>query len=193
MIYNIANTMTDSMVKRKILVLEKRDYYSYILEVFIEKAITYSLLIIISLFMHQTISTLFFMVFFFSLRERTGGFHFDSFSKCLMSTFVIYFFMNTALLTFFLSHQIIMYVILSISAVIIMYIGNVNHPNIDLDADEVRDCKKSARTIVLVEMLCIISEIVLSFNIMCIIFESQAIIMCAFLLCIAKITKQEVI
>jgi len=73
-----------------------------------------------------------------------------------------------------------------------MYIANVNHPNLALDADEVRDCKKSARTIVIVEMLCIISGIALSMNKVCIIYASLAIIMCAMLLSIAKLAKQEV-
>ena len=192
MVHDIANSMTDAMVNNKILISERRDYYAYILEMMIEKIITYSILILISIIMHVTIPTLFFMVFFFSLRERTGGLHLNSFSKCLISTLVIYFFMNSVLITFFLSHDNLLYVVLSISAVIIMYIANVNHPNLDLDADEVRDCKKSARTIVIVEMLCIISGIALSMNKVCIIYASLAIIMCAMLLSIAKLAKQEV-
>ena len=192
MVHDIANSMTDAMVKNKILISERRDYYAYILEMMIEKIITYSILILISIIMHVTIPTLFFMVFFFSLRERTGGLHFNSFLKCLISTLVIYFLMNSVLITFFLSHDNLLYVVLSISAVIIMYIANVNHPNLDLDADEVRDCKKSARTIVIVEMLCIISGIALSMNKVCIIYASLAIIMCAMLLSIAKLAKQEV-
>ena len=192
MIHNSANSMTDAMVMKKILISEKRDLYAYILEVMIEKIITYSILIILSIIMHVTIPTIFFMVFFFSLRERTGGFHFNSFSKCLISTLVIYFLINTVLVTFFLSHTISMYVILCISALLIMYIANVNHPNLNLDADEVQDCKKSARTIVIAEMLCIILSISLNMNKVCIIYGSLAIIMCAILLSIAKITKQEV-
>ena len=193
MIHNSVNSMTDAMVKRNILISEKRDYYTYILEVMIEKIITYSTLIIISIFMHVTIPTLLFMLFFFSLRERTGGFHFDSFMKCFMSTLVIYILMNAVLITFFLSHENLMYVALSISTVIIMYIGNVNHPNLDLDVDEILDCKKSARTIVIIEMLCIIAGIALRMNKVCIIYGALAIIMCAILLSIAKIAKQEVI
>jgi len=191
-VHDIANSMTDAMVNNKILISERRDYYAYILEMMIEKIITYSILILISIIMHVTIPTLFFMVFFFSLRERTGGLHLNSFSKCLISTLVIYFFMNSVLITFFLSHNNLLYVVLSISVVIIMYIANVNHPNLALDADEVRDCKKSARTIVIVEMLCIISGIALSMNKVCIIYASLAIIMCAMLLSIAKLAKQEV-
>jgi len=192
MIHNSANSMTDAMVNKKILSSEKRDYYAYILEVMIGKVITYSILVILSIIMHAIIPTLFFMVFFFSLRERTGGFHLDSFFRCLISTIVIYFLINTVMLTFFLSHVSLMYIILGISVVIIMYIANVNHPNLNLDADEIQDCKKSARTILIVEMLCIISGIALSMNKVCIIYGSLAIIMCAILLSIAKITKQEV-
>jgi len=193
LIHNSANSMTDAMVKGKILISEKRDYYAYILEIMIEKIITYSILIIMSVIMHVTIPTLFFMVFFFSLRERTGGFHFNSFLKCLISTLVIYFLMNTVLITFLLSHENLMYVAVSLSAGIIMYIANVNHPNLGLDAEEILDCKKSARFIVIVEVLCIISGIALGMNKLCIIYESLAIIMCAILLSVAKITKQEVI
>jgi len=191
-IHNTASNMTAAMIKRKILTSEKKDYYAYILEGMIEKIITYSILIMISIIMHVTIPTLFFMLFFFSLRERTGGFHFNSFLKCLISTIIIYIFMNAVLITFLLSHEYSTYVVLSISAVIIMFIGNVNHPNLNLDSDEVRDCKKSARIIVMVELLCIMSEIALSMNKVCIIYESLAIIMCAMLLSVAKIAKQEV-
>ena len=84
-----------------------------------------------------------------------------------------------------------MYVLLSISAFLIMYIANINHPNLNLDADEIQDYKKSARTIVIVEMLCIILSISLNMNRECIIYGSLAIIMCAILLSIAKISKQE--
>jgi len=192
-IHNSASTMTDVMIKKKILMSEKRDYYAYILEVMIEKIITYSVLVIISIIMNVAIPTLFFMVFFFSLRERTGGFHFNSFLKCLISTLIIYLLMNTVLITFFLSHENSLYVTLGISVLIIMYIANVNNPNLGLDEEEILDCKKSARYIVIVEMLCIISGIALRMNKVCIIYESLAIIMCAVLLSIAKLKKQEVI
>lgn len=192
MIHSNANSMIDAMVKKKILISENRDYYAYILEVMIEKIITYSILIIISIIMKATIPTLFFMVFFFSLRGRTGGYHLNSFSKCLLSTLVIYFLINTVVVTFFLSHENVMYVILIISAVIIMYIANVNHPNLGLNTEEVQDCKKAARAIVIVELLCIIAGIALNMNKVCIIYGSLAIIMCAVLLSIAKIIKQEV-
>jgi len=191
LIHNSANSMTDAMVEGKILISEKRDYYAYVLEVMIEKFITYSILIIISIMMDVTIPTIFFMVFFFSLRERTGGFHFNSFWKCLICTLVIYFLMNKVLITYFLSNEISMYVLLSISALLIMYIANVNHPDLNLEAYEIQNCKKSARTIVTVEMLCIILSISLRMNKICIIYGSLAIIMCAILLTIAKTTKQE--
>lgn len=192
MIHNFAGNLADTMVKKDILNFEKRDYYAYSLEVMIEKIITYSILIMISIFMHVVIPTIFFMVFFFSLRERTGGYHLNSFFSCLIGTLVIYISMITVISTFLMTNLNVMFVLLLISSVIIMYIGNINHENLNLSEEEVRDCKASARFIVVVEVICIVSGVILDINRLCIVYQSLAIIMCAILLFVAKMIKQEV-
>ena len=86
----------------------------------------------------------------------------------------------------------IMYILLLLAVLIVEVIGTVNHPNMDLDKDEMREIKKAARLLVLIEAGIVAIFAVLKMNQLYVSYMSIAIILCSSLMCIAKIIKQEV-
>ena len=85
-----------------------------------------------------------------------------------------------------------MYGMLLLAVLVIEVIGTVNHPNIDMSKGELQENKKSARLLVLMETAVIVLLIVLEINQLYVSYMSIAIILCSFLMCLAKILKQEV-
>ena len=81
---------------------------------------------------------------------------------------------------------------LSFAVLVIGVIGTVNHPNMDMDKDELQESKKAARLCVLLEAAVIAALIALKINDLYVSYMSLAVILCASLLCVAKVMKQEV-
>jgi len=90
MVEKIANNFIGQMVENKIINKELADMYIYTFICFVEKFITIGSIMIISLITNNLLPTLFFLIFFFELRKRTGGYHLDSFYKCYFATVAIY-------------------------------------------------------------------------------------------------------
>lgn len=70
--------------------------------------------------------------------------------------------------------------------------GTINHPNIDISKSELQESKKAARLVVIMEVMIIVVLAYLKANILYIGYMSVAVILCALLMCLAKIIKQEV-
>ena len=85
-----------------------------------------------------------------------------------------------------------MYILLFLAVLVIEVFGTINHPNMDLDENELRETKKAARLLVLIEMGIITVLIVLKVDQLYVSYMSMAIIMCSSFMCLAKIIKQEV-
>lgn len=86
----------------------------------------------------------------------------------------------------------IMYSLLFFAVIVIEVIGTVNHPNIDFEKNELRETKKAARLLILIEVGIIAVLIALEINKLYVSYMSIAIILCSSLMCLAKIIKQEV-
>ena len=74
------------LIDRGIIWQGEEEIYKYKLTCFLEKTFTISIMILISLMFRQTISIVMFIVSFFWLRSRMGGFHLDSFKGCFVGT-----------------------------------------------------------------------------------------------------------
>ena len=75
------------------------------------------------------------------------------------------------------------YVILVISAILILGIGAVNHPNIAMNKKELKQTKSVARKNVMLEMIVIVMISGLNISKLYVSYLSMSIILCAFLLC----------
>lgn len=191
--------MVDKIVIKMVNLLQEDDlicpsdskYYKYALITMIEGGITVSTILLLGLLCRQIIPTVCFLVFFLSLRKRTGGFHADKFWQCYLGTIATYIAI-VAIADILSDKPAVMYALLFCSILVIEIIATVNHPNMDMDVFELREAKRAARTIALLELMVIFMLIWLGFSGLYVSYMSLAIILCAALLCLAKIIKQEV-
>lgn len=191
MVEKIVMKLVAQMEDRKIIEKSSRDYYEYVLITLIEHLIGVGTMLIIGIVFKQFMPTVIFLIFFLSLRKRTGGYHADKFWQCYLVTIITYIGI-IQIVTVLSEKTFIMYLILLFAVLAIEIIGTVNHPNIDMDESELYENKKAARLLVLMEAAVIVLLIVLEINQIYVSYMSIAIILCAFLMCLAKILKQEV-
>lgn len=191
MVEEMVLKLVNQMEVKKKIEKSNRDYYQYVLVMMIERIIAIGSLLIVSVIFKQFLPTVAFLTFFLSLRKRTGGYHADKFWQCYLLTIITY--IGVIRVAPVLSENPhIMYILLFFAVLVIEVIGTVNHPNIDFDERELRETKKAARLLVLIEIGIISVLIVLKLNQLFVSYMSIAIIMCSFFMCLAKIIKQEV-
>lgn len=191
MVEEMVLKLVNQMEMKKMIEKSDRDYYEYVLIMMIERIIAIGSLLIISVIFKQFLPTVAFLTFFLSLRKRTGGYHADKFWQCYLLTIITY--IGVVRVAPALSENPhMMYILLFFAVLVIEVFGTVNHPNINLDKNELRETKKAARLLVLIEIGIIAVLIMLKINQLYVSYMSIAIIMCSFFMCLAKIIKQEV-
>ncbi len=183
--------LADRMERENIIEKADREYYEYALITMTEHMIAVGSMLMVGIFFHQFVSTVIFLIFFLSLRKRTGGYHADKFWQCYLQTVVTY--VGVIQAAFVLVEKpFMMYGILVWAVLVIEMIGTVNHPNMDMDQHELQETKKAARLLALIETGVIAVSAVLEINRLYVCFMSIAMILCSALMCLAKILKQEV-
>ncbi|MCM1500467.1 MAG: accessory gene regulator B family protein [Clostridium sp.] len=191
MIEKMAISVVGQMCEENLIEKRMEEYYIYVLESLTENVITLGSILLLSLVFNIVFPTVLFLVFFMSLRKRTGGFHLNSFIQCYLGTISIYvsvIFVNSCLMRF---PQILLGMTF-LSICVIELIGTVNHPNMHMSIEELVEAKKAARIIAALEGSIISFFAYVGVKMVYIGYMSMAIIVCAALLCIAKILKQEV-
>ena len=78
----------------------------------------------------KSIPSILFLLFFLSLRKRTGGLHFRTYAKCYLATVVAYIIIVS--ISPILSENLYLLLVIFIFAICcIGFIGTVNHPNMN--------------------------------------------------------------
>lgn len=191
MVEMIANVIVDQMEEERFLCREMKEHYVYAIITMIEKWITVISIFCIGIFFEQFVPMVLFLAFFLTLRKRTGGFHANSFWQCYLGTLsisVVIIFICPILV----NYMSVVYSLLTCSVILISVIGTVNHPNMAMDCLELQESKKAARNLLGLECMILVAAITLGICKIYICYMSIAIILCASLLCLAKILKQEV-
>ena len=191
MIEKMVIKIVNQMEMQKIISKSNCKYYEYALIAMVENAMTIGTMLLLGMFFGKFLQTVCFLVFFFSLRKRTGGFHADKFWQCYLGT-VITFIVVIQATPMFCGTPAVMYGLLFLAIILIYIMGTINHPNMDMDKSEWQESKKAARLIVLMEVIIIAVLVCLKVDILYIGYMSVAVILCAFLMCLARIIKQEV-
>lgn len=191
MIEKIAIDLAGHMAEERLIDKDMAERYIYVLISWMEKFITVGTILLISIIVQLFFPTLFFLMFFLALRKRTGGYHLNKFYQCYLATIASY------LLILFISASLadypkLLFGILLLAIGVIGIIGTVNHPNMHMDSEELTESKSAARIIVLLEGSIICCCVLLGADMVFISYMAIAVILCAVLLCIAKILKQEV-
>lgn len=191
MVEKIAIAIVGQMGNEKMISQNMKEHYVYALIMMTEKWITVGSIIGISFLLKQFLPTLFFLGFFLCLRKRTGGYHANTFWQCYLATIITYI-MITFLSPVMIANIKITYFLVVISVILIAIIGTINHPNMDMDAFELKESKSAARWLIALESMILFASILLEIQKSFISYMSLAIILCAALMCVAKILKQEV-
>lgn len=191
MIEKLANDLIDQMTETKLIDKNMEERYIYVFICWVEKFVTVGSIILIGLAFRKLFQTIFFLLFFLELRKRTGGYHLDRFYKCYLATIVSY--LVIVIISARLSESPQWLLAMLVFAIVgIGVIGTVNHPNMHMTSEELTESKKSARITVLLEGSIILGCVLLEADMVYISYMAIAVILCAALLCIAKIFKQEV-
>lgn len=191
MVEKMALKIVNLMEMQKIISKSNCEYYEYALIAMVENAVTVGTMLLLGLLFKQFLHTVCFFVFFLSLRKRTGGFHADKFWQCYLGTVILYIAIMQ-IVPILCRNQTVMYGLLVLAMLLICIMGTINHPNMDMSKSELRESEKAARLLVLMEVMVIAVLIYLKVDLMYIGYMSAAIILCAFLMCLARIIKQEV-
>lgn len=191
MIERMALKIVNQMEMQKIISKSNCEYYEYALIAMVENAVTVGTMLLLGIVFGKFLQTVCFLMFFLSLRKRTGGFHADKFWQCYLGTVITYIAV-IQIVPMLCRNPVVMFGMLSLAILLICVIGTVNHPNMDMNKSELQESKKAARLLVLMEVMIIAALVYLKADILYIGYMSVAVILCAFLMCLAKIIKQEV-
>ena len=191
MIEKIAIDLVDQMTETKLIHKDMAERYIYVAICWMEKFITIGTIILISIAVEKFLPTLFFLLFFLGLRKRTGGYHLDKFYQCYLAS-VLSYLVILGISTSLVGYPQLILGMLLFAMSVIGIIGTVNHPNMHMDSAQLAESKKEARIILLLVGSIIYCCVLLGADLIFISYMAIAVILCAALLCIAKILKQEV-
>ncbi len=177
------------MIQEKLINNNQRD--DYVIVTSIEKIINIGTIIFISIIANKFIPSLLFLIFFYELRKRAGGYHAKSFLICYVETIGTYIFI--LYINSILANQpTVLFCMLVISFCIILGLGSVNHPNLHMSITELTAAKKSSRILLFMEVTVIFFFELIGIEMAIISYMVTAVTMCAILMCMAKILGQEV-
>lgn len=189
----IVQRIVDLFVGYGFIEEEQKETYDYSLLCFVESCIIIGSIILISLMVGRFRPTVFFCVYFFSLRSHTGGVHFNSFIKCFIASLLLFILVVFCCDVVVRKSRLILWIMTISSALIVWKIGAVNNININMSVKEIAATKRAARLVLGMEM-CLLAFLEctrVEFSIIA--FSCCGIILCAILLIIAKLIGQEVI
>ena len=183
------NKIVETMYKENIV--NDIDEATYAITFLFEKVISIISLLIIGALFNKLTGVVLFIIIFCMLRRYTGGFHCNSFIACYFTSILVMIAVIMINLYCVISKTLLL-IVLIVSGIIILYIGAINHPNMNWTINEKRHSISKARVTICIE--CIITYILLLHNIDTLIpyYMVSAITLCSLLLLLAKATKQEV-
>ncbi|MFG6324497.1 MAG: accessory gene regulator B family protein [Lachnospiraceae bacterium] len=133
----LAKKLTDYIYEKEIITEELVEIYQYGFQCFLELSVSTICSIIIALFLGMLPECLFFFLLFIPMRSYGGGLHMKTYFACFMGSCLI---LTTSLLAVkYLTLPIpISFTLYLLAAILILFIGPVDHPNREVDAQENR-------------------------------------------------------
>lgn len=191
MIENTAEKLADAFVSHGLIPEGQKGAYVYTLICLAESCLSMLSIWLIGITGKVFWQTMVFCCFFFGLRKRTGGFHLQTFGGCYAATVLLYIcimFGNTVLVR----RPSVVLVAAFLSGIAIIVFGNVNHPNMNMTAGEVKAAKKTSRFLVCTELLIIVFMMREHVPFSYVSYACSGVILCAFFMVVGKLTGQEV-
>lgn len=139
---------------------------------------------ILSIYLGNVMQTVCFFVYFFALRKRMGRFHLKKYWQCYIGTMGIYFLISQIVKNE-ANHVNLIIVITIFAALIIIYIGGVYHPNMQLIPEEKNNMIVMSRIICGLELVSVLFLDWINMFERVMLYICMAIIVCAVLLIIS--------
>lgn len=189
---SLANYLTRCLMKNSIVEQEREEEYVYGFQLLIGKAINYTTLLILALIHSALIPGIIFMIVFFSMRGRTGGYHAKTPIRCYLGTIICYLLISQVVAPIIQGKMYAYIIIIIFSGITILIFTPINHPNLMLDSREIAICRKSSKHLYILLTGGIWIANMLHINQVYITYAIIGLGLDAILINIAKITGQEV-
>lgn len=133
----LAKKLTNYILEKGIITEESYEIYEYGFQCFLELSASTVCSIIIAIFLHMLPECLFFFLLFIPLRSFGGGLHLKTYFACFIGSCLI---LVSSLLAvkYFTVPLAISFGLYAVSAILILIIGPVDHPNREVDAQDNR-------------------------------------------------------
>lgn len=159
MFKSYANKITSFLIENK--EIEKEDYevYKYGFEVLIAFIVNISMVLSIGLIFDKVLHSIVFLICYCPIRQFAGGYHADSYMKCLLIFILI--FLSTIYVSTnidFQTYKAIIFTISTLSYISIFLLAPIEHRNNPLNLNEIVEYKKISRL-----LACIVYILTLTF------------------------------
>ena len=188
---NFADRFVEKMFLSGEIGEEEKDRCRYIIVVKTEQLLTLLVLLLGACFFRKVIPTVLFLLFFWQIRKKSGGYHMKNFQRCFVGSVCIYIIWVKLLAPFLIMQREAGYGLFAASVLILEGIGAVNHPNMDWTKEEYAAGKQMTRESVLFEVAVIGATVLLGADEECVMYMMFGVILSAVLLLLAKVTGQD--
>lgn len=157
MVNFLSDSIADLYVRRNIILPEEKEVYKCGVELILNDIITFSLVILISTIFFKARFALEFLITLCFTRVYCGGYHAAKAYMCRLSMLITFF--GVILLSYILaeSPELILYIILILSFVVLLPLIPVKHPNKTLTQELIaKNRKKGIITYIIFGMLSIL-------------------------------------
>ena len=183
--------IADRMCKNEIIKEDDLSFYAYSIQLLLEKTIGLILIGIFALVFKAFIERAVFTVVFVVIRRYSDGIHCKTSIGCFIAS-VLLALSTIPLTTWFMEHPAFCVTGVLISMAVILVIGAIHDPNLDLPEEVFIRHKKIARILILIVGPVIIGLLFLFSNNQLVYYSALGVIYNALSLMAVKITKGEV-
>ncbi len=193
MVQQIANNLTDLLLKKEIVKEEDKEIYTYGLEALLSTVINTILVLIFGLLTGMLLETLAFLISFAILRVYCGGYHAKTHVGCILMFAGIYGFAMLVLTIMPAQYQGIFSMVAGgLSLLIILLYAPIEHKNRPFVGNEYKTFRMLSRIIALLEAgLIVLSNIFAYQFIKLALNVSMAMLSVVFILALAKIIERK--
>lgn len=189
MLQILSNQITSFFISHELLDNKYKEWCEYI----VHKNLLTTCILLISFFggcfFAKPYEVVSFYSFFTLIRRYGGGYHAKSEFMCFTASILV-FLLSVFFIEYFFTNKYLIYVLLFFSGLLILIIGSVNHPNMNLSKRELLLCSRKTLACFLFESLVIFIFSFLNLNTSA--FMAFGTATAAFSMLLAKIIKQEV-
>ena len=136
MFEKIAERISNTLEVKKIIKAENRDFYSYGLQLALNKLFFFVIILIISIFTKAFLVSVAFLLMYSIIRQFSGGFHCKSEINCFLVSILIYLIMLLLYRIDRVEGKWVLYIAALVSVLIISIFSPVEHKNKPLSTDE---------------------------------------------------------